>query len=53
MYLTLLFSKIEVLQNIGTGRKIYVLCIDVSAQKVMYLKDIAERVYIDIFYIKG
>lgn len=57
MYLTALSSSINITyigNNEVVGRKLFVLCLDLSSQKIIPFSNtaISERVYINIFYIK-
>lgn len=59
MYLTFLSTAIELHQDSNnnwiSGRRLHILCIDTSRQRIMPFKyeSIAEEVIINIFYIKG
>ena len=59
MYLTFLSTAIESYQDSNdneiSGRRLHILCIDTSRQKIMPFKyeSITEEVIINIFYIKG
>lgn len=59
MYLTFLSTSIDSYQDSNnnwiTGRRLHILCIDTSRQRIMPFKytSITEEVIINIFYIKG
>lgn len=59
MYLTFLSTSIEAYQDSNnnwiSGRRLHILCIDTSRQRIMPFKytSITEEVIINIFYIKG